>query len=306
MEEQHEKRKKELEKLKMMMNYPGRFPILLMGDTGVGKSHWVKKLNKTVKEFCNQIKFVNSGLTISSKEYWEKTLNKANKSFLVIEDVEKLDKISQELLFEALSTENGMYGFKEKNIETRIIFTSTFPIDKLRDDRRYLMTKFFDRISQFVVVLPNFNDTQTSIYEDFKATWEKFFKSTEYKDFYPKSEEFKAWLNAEAYRLHGNFRDLDKIIINWNLHQLSYDEPEEKELDILDKIKKDFKELLHNPSQKIYEDNTFVFIEDTNYGDLLNDFKAKLKEWALAYNNNDKHKAAIMLGVSHRTMERWK
>ena len=98
---------------------------------------------------------------------------------------------------------------------------------------------------------------------------------------------------------------MDKIVINWNLHQLSYKNPKEKELEILELLKKDFKELLHNPSRKIYEDNTFIFREDTDYGDLLNDFKRKLKKWALAYNNNDKHKTARMLKISHRTMERW-
>ena len=307
MEKEHEKRKAELKKLKAMMNYPGRFPILLIGDTGVGKTHWIIKLNKKVKEFKNKIKFINSGLHLSKKEYWKDKLKKANKSFLVIEDIERLDKISQELLFDALSTTNGKYGFEKKNIETRIIFTSTFSIDKLRDDRRYLSAKFFDRISQFVVVLPNFEKTQTNIYTDFIATWEKFFKEVpEFKNSYPKSKEFITWLEGEAYRLHGNFRDLDKIVINWNLHQISYGKKhKDNELKILNKIKKDFKELLHNPSRKIYDDNTFVFREDTDYGNLLNDFKAKLKKWALEYNNNDKHKAARMLKISYRTMERW-
>jgi transcriptional regulator with PAS, ATPase and Fis domain len=74
----------------------------------------------------------------------------------------------------------------------------------------------------------------------------------------------------------------------------------------LDKIRNDFKKYLHNPSQKIYEDNTFVFDEDSNYGDMLNDFRKKIKHWALALNNNNKHKTASMLNISHRTMENWK
>ncbi|MCD4792403.1 MAG: ATP-binding protein [Bacteroidales bacterium] len=303
MKNQHEKRQKSICKLKEMMNYPGRFPILVIGDTGVGKTHWIFKLIKEANEFKKKQVIAYAGLIESTEEYWENLLKKSDKHFLIIEEVEKLTEKSQEILFEALSTTNGLYGFKQKEYEIRIIFTSTFPIRKIRDDRRYLMAKFFDRISQFVVEFPNFDETQTSIYEDFKATWLKFFEKVEkFKDAFPKSDNFRKWIERGAYRMHGNFRDLDKIAINWNLHQLDKNNDDEK---ILNKIKEDFKKSLHNPSQKIYEDNTFVFNEDTNYGDMLNDFKAKLKKWALALNNNEKRKASKMLGISYRTIERW-
>lgn len=289
------------EKLLSMMNHPGRFPILVLGDTGTGKSHWIEKLSEDEVEYKNKITFKNCGLLEDTQKYWEDLLEKNHNHFLVLEDVEKLPSKSQDILFNALSTKNGKYGCEEKKYELRIIFTSTFPIKKIRDDRRYLSAKFFDRISQFVVVFPNFDLTQRSIYDDFKATWDKILSDTKFKEKCPETPDFKAWLNTIAYKMHGNFRDLDKIVINWNLHQINEISDEE----ILKLLKNDFDILLHNPSQKIYDDNTFVFDEDSNYGDMLNDFRKKIKNWALAINENKKIEAAKQLGISHRTMDRW-
>jgi DNA-binding NtrC family response regulator len=310
---QHPKRKNAIDKLEKMMNYPGRFPILVVGDTGTGKTHWVKHLCNEAIEFSGKLIIEYGGLAEETYEYWDGLVKKADKHFLLIKEVEKLSIKSQELLFKALSTENGLYGFEEKNLTIRIMFTTCFPIEKIRDDRRYLTSKFFDRISQFVVEFPNFDQTQTNISEDFKDTWEKMFgqEGNPYKEKCPKGNHFKKWLETEAYRMCGNFRDLDKIAINWSLHQIALNGNDHKkngdnEEAILLKVKADFKKFLHNPNQKIYDDNTFVFEESLDYGETMDSFRMKLKSWALALNNNDKIKAANMLGISYRTMERWK
>lgn len=294
-------RKNTKDKLFSMMKHPGRFPILVLGDTGTGKSYWIEKLSEDVVEYKNKITFKNCGLVEDTQKYWEDLLEKNHKHFLVLEEVEKLPSKSQDILFNALSTKDGKYGCEEKKYEIRIIFTSTFPIKKIRDDRRYLSAKFFDRISQFVVAFPNFDATQSTIYEDFKATWDKMLSDTKFKKKCPKTPDFKSWLNTIAYKMHGNFRDLDKIVINWNLHQINKIPDEE----ILDILKNDFDVLLHNPSQNIYDDNTYVFDKDLDYGSLLDNFRSKLKKWALALNNDDKRKAANQLKISHRTLERW-
>ncbi|MDD2386096.1 MAG: sigma 54-interacting transcriptional regulator [Bacteroidales bacterium] len=306
---QHPKRKNAIDKLEKMMNYPGRFPILVVGDTGTGKTHWVKHLCNEAIEFSGKLIIEYGGLAEETYEYWDGLVKKADKHFLLIKEVEKLSIKSQELLFKALSTENGLYGFEEKNLTIRLIFTTCFPIEKIRDDRRYLTSKFFDRISQFVVEFPNFDQTQVNISEDFIATWEKMFgqEINPYKDKCPKGHHFIKWLEGEAYRMSGNFRDLDKIVINWNLHQIVSNGNENgySKEEILKIVKEDFKRFLHNPNQKIYEDNTFVFEESLNYGEIMDSFRINLKKWVLAYNNNDKIKAANMLGISYRTMERW-
>jgi len=298
-DKQHPKRITAIEKLTNAMHYPGMHSILVIGDSGTGKTHWIEKIveGKDHEYFQNGIHSVYGGLSEENLEYWQETIQEAHGKVLLVEEVEKLSSKSQDLLFEALSTTTGYFGFKEKKYRFVLIFTSTFPIKKLRDDRRFLTAKFFDRISQFVIEFPNFNTTQTAIYKDFKATWDKM----NFAEDCPESEELKTWLRSEAYRIHGNFRDLDKIAVNWNMYQLQ----SKTESEILELIKKDFKNLLHNPSQKIYEENTFVFDEDSDYGHMIQDFKAKLKQWALALNENNIRKAAKMLRVSHRTMERW-
>lgn len=301
-DKQHPKRKGAITKLNKMMNYPGRFPILVIGDAGTGKTHWINLLVKTANEFQSKLLSIYGGLCEETELFWKNIFQLADNHFLVIEEIEKISSRSQELLFDALSTTNGKYGFGKKDKTIRIIFTSTFPVSKLRDDRRYLSAKFFDRISQFVVEFPNFEATQTIIYQDFKATWNKMFqKDHEYKDKCPEFQDLFNWLEGEAYKMNGNFRDLDKIIINWNLHQRDGKE----DTKILPIIRDEFRELLHNPSQKIYEDNILVFDVDSTYGTMLEDFRAKLKRWALAANGNNKLSAARKLGISYRTMERW-
>ena len=300
---QHPIREEAIKKLKIMMDYPGRFPILVIGDAGTGKTHWIEKMSEEAVEFKGKIKFLSSSLCQDSLEFWTKEFSEADMHFLVIEEVEKLSNHSQELVFEAISTKDGLYGFEEKDKTIRLIFTTTFPIAKIRDDRRYLSAKFFDRISQFVVEFPNFERTQTSIQNDFNATWKKMFDKDElYKYKCPNSKELVTWLESEAYRMYGNFRDLDKIVINWNLLQLHGKD----DVHILKQIKDEFKQLLHNPSQKIADDNTLVFDEDLSYYENLCNFRKKIKNWAVAINSGNKDKAATnTLKISKRTMERW-
>ncbi|MGM0582802.1 MAG: hypothetical protein ACQETL_19155 [Bacteroidota bacterium] len=303
----HEKRKKAIDSLKRMMQYPGRFSVLVLGDNGVGKTHWISENIRKIKRGSIQENsfFIDAGLAEDSKEFWTDIFTKANHRYLVIEEVEKLSSKSQEIIFNILSTYNGKYGLEEKNLEINIIFTSCFPIAKLRQDRRFLSAKFFDRISQFVVTFPNFIETQREIYQDFKETWEKFFdESHKYHDRYPKSDAFKEWLHLLPKNMHGNFRDLDKIVINWNFHQVSTEEITEAE--ILELVKKDFNDILKYPAQRVYDDNSFVFIEDVKYDEMMTNFRKALRNWSLGVNYNNIHNAADMLGVSHRTMERWR
>lgn len=301
----NKKRQTAINSLKQMMEYPGRFSILVLGDSGVGKTHWISQNIKEIKDTDKKnLITVNAGLTEDSNDYWEKVFKEANCKFLLIEEVEKLSEKSQETIFNIMSTDNGNYGLKEKDLEVRIIFTSCIPIKKLRQDRRLLSSKFYDRISQFVVTFPNFNETQRTVYSDFEETWKKFFNEEhDFHNRYPHSKEFKDWLDRIAGNMHGNFRDLDKIVINWNFHQIYNESFDEKK--IFELVKKDFDAILKYPAQRMYDTNTFVFDEDSKYDDIIKNFKNSLRNWSLSINYNDKRKAAEMLGVSYRTMERW-
>lgn len=299
LQEQPQKRSEAIEKLLKAMVYEGMHSILLLGDRGVGKTHWIHEIVENTKYEYFQKGFipVYTSLCEESREFWEEKMIEANGKLMVVEEVEHLSKKNQDLFFEALSTTDGSYGFSEKKYRFVLVFTSSHPIEKLRDDRRLLSAKFFDRISQFVVEFPNFSITQRHIFNDFRATWEKM----KFKEDCPNSKELIKWLEQEAYRMYGNFRDLDKIAVNWNLHQKANSDEEK----ILPIIKDEFEKYLHHPNQKYIEDNIFSFNEDMPYHELMSEFKSKLKKWTLLLNNNDIKKAAEQLQISHRTMERW-
>ena len=154
--------------------------------------------------------------------------------------------------------------------------------------------KFFDRIAQLVVEFPGFSECANFIDKDLKVTWQKF----EFKTAYPTLLE--NWLKTNAQRLHGNFRDLDKLCINWNNYQI-LGWSEEK---IFKRIKEDFVKYYHYPVAKKETRFEVHYSRDKTYKETLDDFKSQYKTWAI-----DEFKslrsAAKYLGVSKRTMERW-
>lgn len=295
-------RKDILYSLHGFLKNPGRFSILLLGARGTGKTHWLNEISKyNPKGDClSDIIFVNGLIAKNTDEFfWKQKFEEANNKMLVIDEVESLSHSTQAILFEFLSTSNGKYGWGEKQYECRIVFTSTFEIKTLRDNEEYLLHKFFDRISQLVVQFPSFSEKNYSIWNDFKATWKKM-------DFPKKGEpkgEIEDWIKKNSHKFHGNFRDLDKLAINWRNYQLLGVQDD----DILGKVSKDFFSLYHFPDHKSENNNSFFVSEDMDYyADMLPKFRKFIKE--LAKNKYSKLSKALNgkpFGVPHRTMERW-
>lgn len=296
---QLESRKREVEKLNSYLQNPGRFSILLLGKRGTGKSFWLEKIQEVNSKipFSKGVKFINALLIEPSVDSINKLLFDANKKYLVIEDVEKLSSAAQELLFEAFSTSDGKYGIGDKKYECRIIFTSSFDIKYLRDTEQYLSHKFFDRVSQLVVELPSFADSQRSVWKDFVATWHKM--DYQEKNDIP-STSLQLWIEKTAHKFHGNFRDLDKIVINW--HQLRL--AGIKEPEILSLVINDFEKYFHFPEHRVDLSNAYHIEEGKTYDQLLKDFRMQVKIWAKSVYGTLR-KAEKDLGVSYRTMERW-
>lgn len=298
LKDQPQKRKNVIERLYTYLSNPGRFSILILGDRGTGKTFWVEQFAEAEK--LNLI-IRRARLTEEKEEYWEQLLKDSNKGILLIKDIELLSAKSQELLFEAMSTKDGNFGLKVKKYEVRIVFTSSKSVSLLRDSNRYLSSYFFDRIAQLVVEFPNFANCSNKVVEDFKFTWEKF----QFPSKYP--EILEQWLKENAHTLNGNFRDLDKICINWdNLFRSlkrSGSLIEEGLKNIKSQVIEDFKTYNHFPEVKesaVYE----IYFEDKKYEDLKDEFKFKLRTWAKE-KYGSLRKAGEALGVSPRTMERW-
>jgi DNA-binding NtrC family response regulator len=291
---QPEKRKLIILKLKSFMSNPGSFPILLLGERGTGKSFWIKNL----KNKNQPIVFLNAFLTEETEVFWANQYKKANNGFLVINEIERLSSKSQELLFQSMITENGKYGFSEKTYNIRLIFTSVFDISTLNKTEEYISHKFFDRISQLVVKFQSFKEFSVNIEKDFIATWEKF--NFAEKKTIPKGSIIN-WLKENADRkLSGNFRDLDKLCINWHNYRLmNY-----KEDEIFKLIIDDFLQYLKYPEHKTELHNEFIFSKEYRHDEIMKLFKQKYKIWAKREFGTLK-KAGDFLGISHRTMERW-
>jgi transcriptional regulator with AAA-type ATPase domain len=290
-------RQESITALKGYLSNPGKFSILLLGERGTGKTHWLECICQEI-DIKSKIITEKAVFVEATREYWTQKFDAANEGYLIIDDVEKLSLLNQELLLDALSTHNGMYGFGEKRYNIRIVFVSSFDITLLRDTEQYLLHTFFDRIAQLVTKLPSFKDSDRNIYEDFKYIWEKM--KFDEKSKMP-SEKLQIWLEKKSSHLHGNFRDLHKIAINWHQQQLNGIIDEDK---ILDKIKIDFDKFYHYPEQKTELHDTFNFTRGKNKDTIEREWRAKFKEWA-KNEYGTLQKAAKALEMSYRTFEKW-
>jgi len=290
-----------IKKLAGFLLNPGRFSVLVLGMRGTGKTYWLQEIqnfNINDKHLTGLI-VVNAALAKNSNQiYWADKFKQADKKLLVIEDVEKLSKESQEILFDGLSTgEGAKYGFSEKEYEFRVVFTSTFDVKTLRDTEEYLSHKFFDRISQFVVKLPSYNDLKQTVWKDFQLTWKKMKFKTHNE---MPSFELRTWLEEHSHELHGHFRDLDKIVINWHHYRISG----KKEDDILSLVTDDFRELFHFPEHKSELSNAFNIDSSLDWEGNMRKFRRYYKEW-VKIEYGSLRKGEKKAGVSFRTMERW-
>lgn len=290
-----------ISKLEGFLTNPGRFSVLVLGMRGTGKTHWIQEIQKIHRndKHLSGLISVNAALTNDKlRDYWEEKFEQAHKKLLVIEDVDALSKESQEILFEGLSTGDGAkYGFDEKKYEFRIAFTSTFDVKTLRDNEEFLLHKFFDRISQFVVKMPSYNDLKQGVWHDFQSTWRKMkFKS--YKEL--PGIELKKWLEDHAHELHGHFRDLDKIAINWHHQRIS----KVKEDNILALVTQDFRELFHFPEHKSELSNTLHIDSSLDWEGNMRKFRKYYKDW-IKIEFGSLRKGETKAGISFRTMERW-
>ncbi|TRX70697.1 ATP-binding protein [Carboxylicivirga sp. M1479] len=287
-------------KLNYFLKNPGYFSILVLGDNGVGKEFILKEIledNDISIFYPDEIGDTDD--TISSI---------FNSEYIIIKNVEQLTEGQQRKIFRFLSTADGKIGFGESREFRRIIFTSSFSIEHLRDEKEYLLDMFWDRISQLVVKIPSFKDTISTIFEDFTLVWNKF----EFKNHnaLPNQIDLKLWLQDNCQNFAGNFRDLDKIAILWHQYRIiEYDGLGNKikaeiESKIFYKVKNDFESFTHFPTQKSDTSNIFEFEKGKSWQKIEEDFKSKFKKWAResygTYNNAYKE-----LKMPYRKMEKW-
>jgi DNA-binding NtrC family response regulator len=290
-------------KLEFFIKNPGYFSILILGDSGTGKSFIIN----TILSGLENPKFgfyypyeIGENSTEISKIF--------EKEFIIIKNIEELSMNQQNILFKTLSTSNGEIGLNDNIGLKRIIFTSSYDVIQLRESRKYLLDRFWDRISQLVVKVPSFKDFSADIRNDFKSVWEKM----DFKEFpkLPVDIDFNDWLTENCKNFSGNFRDLDSIAILWHQYRIiEYGNANQKfksdiEARIFRKVRADFEGFTHFPTQKTDSSNVFEFEKGKTWEQIERNFHSKFKNWAK--NEYDTIKSATEeLNMPLRKMDKW-
>jgi len=311
-------RKEAFEKLKIFLANPGRFCLIVLGNRGTGKHFAIEKMFEEIKtmnntELCLEgIEFKEPKNIPNDEKEIDELLAKFENKTLVIEDVEELTSEQESMLFKVLSTTDGSFGINKK-YKIRIVFTSNKDTDLLREDGKYLTGVFWDRISQLIVEFPSYKQESDSIVHDFKGTWNKmkFEEIPEYKSLagLPKNDHLEKFLEDNADKFDGGFRDLDKLACMYFNYRIFHyadkrkiDEDIEKK--VVESIKSDFftKSQLQGSSGN--EESVFQIRPGFKMDELLGQFKIQVRKWAKKEYHTIK-KAEEKLGLGAGTMKNY-
>jgi hypothetical protein len=292
-------------KLNYFIKNPGYFSILVLGDNGTGKNFLIKSALKEIEDqskigfyYPYEIGATENDISlIFEKEY------------IIIKNIEELTELQQLILIKALSTkEGGKVGLLSNLGIKRLIFTSSYAVDQLRENRQHLIERFWDRISQLVIYVPSFKDFSSEIKKDFKAVWENM----EFKEYAkpPEDGDFLHWLTENCGTFSGNFRDLDKIAILWHQYRImNYADDKQKfksdvEARIFRQVRADFESFTHFPKQKTDSSNIFEFEKGKTWEQIERTFQSKFKNWAKREYGTIKD-ATRELNMPPRKMDKW-
>lgn len=315
-------RNEAFEKLKVFIANPGKFSLIVVGKRGTGKKHAIKEVFQHFKKSkkyledknsLTEVVFIKANEIAIPKDLINTFKENSNKT-VVFEDIEEMEDDMQDLLFKALETTDGKLGLETK-VNIRILFTSSVDIESLRTEQTNLKGRLWERISQLIVEFPSFSEENTFIVKDYRNTWKKmsFEKIEEYKHFsnYPNNIKLQVFLEQNAAKMEGGFRDLDKIaILYFNYRILLYEEnkkiDEKKENEIVDRIKKDFLGKI-----QLKKDDTNFSLYEINWNlkgsEILKDFKKQIRIlWKKGNPNKTFSQLEEKLGLGKGTTKNWK
>lgn len=281
-------------KLKVFLANPGKFCLIVLGSRGSGKHFAIEtafreiSIGATREQCLQELRFIEPIEIPNDAKELNKLLKANEYNTIVIEDVEELKDEQQRLLFKALSTKDGTFGVGE-DYNLRIVFTSSKDIDTLRTDNDLLIGLFWDRISQLVIEFPSFKKESSQIVKDFYATWSKMnFENTEgFKHFSgtPKYAKLETFLENNADKFDGGFRDLDKIACLYFNYRIFHYGNEKKilegtEKEVIDSVIDDFFSKSQMQGNSGNDENIYRFEPGMTHQDLLGRYKIQLRKWA--------------------------
>jgi len=291
------------DKLIHFLKNPGYFSILMLGNSGTGKEYILKGI------IDSDISLKKLTLTIKYPFEIGETEDEIDKLFesniIVIKNIEELSEIQQHILHKALSTSDGKIGLKNKGLK-RIIFTSSFNVEQLRDSKEFLSDRFWYRISQLIIKIPSLDSS--GILTDFESVWDKM--SFDKFEELPQDGDFQYWLKEKCGKFAGNFRDLDTIAILWHQYRIIeygvLKEPFKSDFEakIFRKVRSDFENYTHYPTQKTDNTNIVEFKKGQSWKDIDRNFKSKFKLWAKKEYGTILN-ATKTLNMPSRKMDKW-
>lgn len=310
-------RKEAFEKLKVFLSNPGRFSLLVIGRRGTGKRFSIEKAFEKVKDdkeinCLTSIEFIAANNIQNDIDLLDELLKRYEYKTLVIEDIDDLEFEQQNLLFRALSTTDGRFGIKEK-FDIRLVFTSSKDCDSLREDGKYLTGVLWDRISQLIVEFPSYIHEDENVVKDFKFTWEKmkFEEIEDYKSLskLPKTATLETFLEDNADKFEGGFRDLDKLACMYFNYRIYHYGTKRKiddniEKKVVESVKSDFFSKSQMQGDSGNDASVFQIRTGFSMDDLLGQFKIQVRKWARKEYDTIKN-AEKKLGLRPGTMKNY-
>jgi transcriptional regulator with PAS, ATPase and Fis domain len=303
------------------------FSILLIGERGTGKSQIADKArnpedlkgpfvsancasfdedSKAEAELFGYEKGAFTGAGSQKKGL----LEEADNGVLFLDEIHHLSKLVQAKLMKALQTDKmnkmairRMGGIKEIKIECRLIFATNKSVPELRN---ILLPDFYDRIVQHVVYIPPLRETV----EDRESDWQNVWSELRFKNnpSVPDEKDLLAWLNRLP--LYGNYRDLQKIAIYYNIFNQFDDETRKmiNETSAFQYARNEF-EKYHSPIIQCV-DEKFNFNINHTTREMVADYLFNLQQWAVDKYRTRKsaieHFRSLGDTVTEKTFCNWK
>jgi len=303
------------------------FSILLIGERGIGKSRIAEEAknrfdknkkfvsancasfdddSKAEAELFGYMKGAFTGATANKKGLFEE----ANGGILFLDEIHHLSKYVQAKLMKAIQTdENNKMSIRrlgsnrEIKVECRLIFATNKSVKELKE---ILLPDFYDRIVQHVVNFPSLRETPEDRLDDWKRVWQEL--NFEGNPEAPGEDKLINWLMSLS--LYGNFRDLQKIAIYYNVFDQFDKETKEliKEKSAFQYAKSEF-EKYHSAKTDI-EKPKFNFNENQTTKQMIADYCYELQAWAVDnYGNRKKaisHFNDLHETITEKTFNNWK
>ncbi|GAB4344259.1 MAG: hypothetical protein OHK0038_24450 [Flammeovirgaceae bacterium] len=310
------------------------FAILLIGERGIGKSQIASQAKEKLKESGKTIKgeileancasfaddtmaeaelfgYVKGAFTGATQDK-KGLIESAENGILFLDEIHHLSKRVQAKLMKALQTDqNNQLSIrrlgenKERKVkDVRLIFATNQNVEKLHD---LLLSDFYDRIVQHVIHIPPLRETL----EDREQDWEKVWKGLKFKGMpsVPKEPKLMQWL--KKLPLYGNYRDLQKIAMYYNIFNQFDDDTKKmlKEKTAFEYAKNEF-EKYHSPVTAFLEKEKYNFNTKKTTKEMIADYKYELQNWAVkefgGRKQAIKHFNDLGDNITEKTFNDWK